>query len=1001
MLEKETTVSPHSENRMNNCLVRNIGITLCWVSVLLYLQVSSICLVGAEPKTAPSIPQLLKTAHAHQQHGRYEEASEVYDQAEKQLADTTPQNADFRVQILRGRIRIDSFTGNTAQALNRLKPALKEFSDRAGLHAIAAKLYYESGDYQNANTYVTRALILNSDEALAHLIQAHLLTEAGKIEEANEAYRWFVRFYNRAQPEEAETLLVIAEGATQYARWNSVSQIFNFVINTVCPDVLKADPLAWQASYLSGFILQEKYNRPQAADELSAALKTNSQAAVVYAALARSAIEAREFDTSTELIDRALNINPRLREALLLRCDMQLINGQYDKALESANEAASVNARDQSVLARQAACYLLLDGVPDRETLELMFALPENPDQTKTVAADASRFTQLTSLLLKQNPKPGYFLYEVGQLLEMKRQFAFAEFAYLKTKTLMPQLSGPKISLGMLYMQMGKTEQAQLTLDEAFKSDPYHVRVSNMRKVLGVLESYGSIVTDHFVIRYDSKADSILSQYMAAYLEQIYPEMVKQFGYEPPHKTQFEIYHHAKGLAAHQWFSARMIGLPWIQTIGASTGAVVALTSPTAMEEPYNWAAVLKHELVHVFTLQQTKYKIPHWFTEALAVRSEGHARPQNFNQLLAERVPKGEIYSLDELDGIFVRPKSSDNWNFAYCQSLLCADFMVEEFGEDALKKLLIAYQNQLSTQSAIKDCFKIGQAEFEKRYHIYLQKITDSLKGYETESPLSFSDLQKKYEHDKTDLNTAGQYASRLLQFRKKQEAREIALAVLSKDPKQAQAALTIARLELLSEDREAALKVLQPTLTLESPDKEVLELTGNILIQQHKFKEALKIYQTGHAAYPSQTTWLAGLSVIYQNLDDAEHLEATLIKLVHLDPADADSMKLLMKRFLDQKKYEQAFHWGQQALYIDVLDPETHHQLAETALKLNQTDAAIRELKMLLHLDAKQENVRFVLAETLLNSGKTEEARTELNLLLQQNPDHVQALKLKKKL
>ncbi|WP_299464974.1 tetratricopeptide repeat protein [uncultured Gimesia sp.] len=986
---------------MPDCLLRNLIITIRLMALLLCLQVSSNCLVAAEQKTAPTIAQLLKNAHEHQQQGRYAEAGEVYDQAEQQLADTTPKNAEFRVQILRGRVRIDSLTGNTAQALNRLNPALKEFSDRADLHAIAAKLYYETGDYQNANTNVTRALILNPDEALAHLIQAHLLTESGKIEEASEAYRWFVRFYNRAQPEDAETLLVIAEGAAQYARWNSVSQIFNFVINTVCPDVLKADPLAWEASYLSGSILQEKYNRPQAADELSAALKTNSQAAVVYAALARSAIEVREFDTSTELIERALKINPRLIEALLLRCDLQLINGQYDKALESANVAASVNARDQSVLARQAACYLLLDGVPNRESLELIFNVPENSEKSKTANADSSRFTLLASRLVKQNPKPGYFLYELGQLLERKRQFAFAEFAYLKTKSLMPQLSGPKISLGMLYMQMGKTEQAQLTLDEAFKSDPYHVRVSNMRKVLGVLESYGAIVTDHFVIRYDSKADFILSQYMAAYLEQIYPEMVKQFGYEPPGKTQFEIYHNAKGLAAHQWFSARMIGLPWIQTIGASTGAVVALTSPTAMEEPYNWAAVLKHELVHVFTLQQTKFKIPHWFTEALAVRSEGHARPQNFNQLLTERVPKGEIYSLDELDGVFVRPKSSDNWNFAYCQSLLCADFMVEEFGEDALKKLLIAYQNQLSTQAAIADCFKISQSEFEKRYHDYLKKIAGSLQGYQTESPLSFSDLQKKYEQDKSNLNIAGQYAYRLLQFRKKQEARELALAVLSKDPKQAQAALTIARLELLAEDRNAALNVLQPALNLEAPDKEILELAGKILIQQGKFKEALKLYQTGHEKYPYQTEWLEGLSVIYQNLDDAKKLEETLIKLVHLDPANEDSMKLLMKLFLDQKKYEQALHWGQAALYIDVLDPETHQQLAETALKLNQTDVAVRELKMVLHLDEKNEDLRFLLAETLVNSGKTEEALTELNLLLQQNPAHVQALKLKKKL
>ncbi|MCA9022566.1 MAG: tetratricopeptide repeat protein, partial [Planctomycetaceae bacterium] len=478
------------------------------------------------------------------------------------------------------------------------------------------------------------------------------------------------------------------------------------------------------------------------------------------------------------------------------------------------------------------------------------------------------------------------------------------------------------------------------------------------------------------------------------------PELVKQFGYQPPGKTQFEIYHNDKGLAAHQWFSARMIGLPWIQTIGASTGAVVALTSPTAMEEPYNWAAVLKHELVHVFTLQQTKYKIPHWFTEALAVRSEGKARPQRFNQLLVERVPKGKIYSLDELDGVFVRPKSSDNWDFAYCQSLLCADFMVEEFGDDALKKLLTAYQNQRSTKTAIQECFQISQDEFEKRYHRYLEKLTATLKGYPTTSPLSFRELQKQYEQNQDDPDIAGQYAAHLLRFRKKQEARKIARAVLRKQPQQAQAALTIARLELLSEDLEAAQAVLQPALEVESPDVEVLELAGKILLKQEKFSEALKVYQQGHLKYPYQTEWLQGLAIIYQHEDDTKNLETTLLKLVHLDPADAGSLKLLIKLFLEQNNLEQAQHWGQEALYVDVLDPETHQQLAETALKLKRPELAIRELKMVLHLDDKNEETRFLLAKTLLDSGHKQEAITELERLLKQNPNHAQALTLKQK-
>ncbi|MCA9015113.1 MAG: tetratricopeptide repeat protein [Planctomycetaceae bacterium] len=979
---------------------RNIRLILCLLALLLPLQVRETNLVAVEAKQFESVDQVLKTAREHLQHGRYAEAREVYEQAKKQLADSKQQNADQQWQLLNGLIQIDAATGQRNSALDRLNAGLKQLPDHADLHALAAKLFYEMGDYPNADQHVMKSLLINPDQPLAHLIQAHLLTDSGKTEEANEAYRWFVRYYNRAQPEDAETLLVIAEGATQYARWNSVSQIFNFVINTVCPDALKADPLAWKASYLSGSILQEKYNRPQAADEFAAALKTNSQAAIVYVALARSSIEVRDFDTGTELVNRALNINPQLIEALLLQCDLHLINGQYLKALVTAENAAALNNRDQSVLARKAACYLLLDGVPDTETLTLLFDTSSAPNQAKTKNTDSSRFVNLVTTLLDENPKPGYFLYELGQLMEMKRQFAFAEFAYLKTKTLMPQLSGPKTSLGMLYMQMGKTDLAQQTLNEAFKADPYHVRVSNMRKVLGVLESYGSIVTDHFVIRYDSKADYILGRYMADYLEQIYPELVKQFGYQPPGKTQFEIYHNDKGLAAHQWFSARMIGLPWIQTIGASTGAVVALTSPTAMEEPYNWAAVLKHELVHVFTLQQTKYKIPHWFTEALAVRSEGKARPQRFNQLLVERVPKGKIYSLDELDGVFVRPKSSDNWDFAYCQSLLCADFMVEEFGDDALKKLLTAYQNQRSTKTAIQECFQISQDEFEKRYHRYLEKLTATLKGYPTTSPLSFRELQKQYEQNQDDPDIAGQYAAHLLRFRKKQEARKIARAVLSKQPQQAQAALTIARLELLSEDLEAAQAVLQPALEVESPDVEVLELAGKILLKQEKFSEALKVYQQGHLKYPYQTEWLQGLAIIYQHEDDTKNLETTLLKLVHLDPADAGSLKLLIKLFLEQNNLEQAQHWGQEALYVDVLDPETHQQLAETALKLKRPELAIRELKMVLHLDDKNEETRFLLAKTLLDSGHKQEAITELERLLKQNPNHAQALTLKQK-
>ena len=88
------------------------------------------------------------------------------------------------------------------------------------------------------------------------------------------------------------------------------------------------------------------------------------------------------------------------------------------------------------------------------------------------------------------------------------------------------------------------------------------MRVSNFRKVLKLLDGYQVITTEHFVIRVDSKLDKLLGGYMAEYLEEIYPQLVAQFGFAPPQRTQFEIYNNSGGSSGHEWFSAGWSGCP-------------------------------------------------------------------------------------------------------------------------------------------------------------------------------------------------------------------------------------------------------------------------------------------------------------------------------------------------------------------------------------------------------------------------------------------------------
>src|SRR5262249_49191426 len=299
--------------------------------------------------------------------------------------------------------------------------------------------------------------------------------------------------------------------------------------------------------------------------------------------------------------------------------------------------------------------------------------------------------------------------------------------------------SAPKTALGMLYMRTGQMDEAKALLDQAFDADPYHVRVSNMRKVLKLLDGYQTIATEHFVIRVDSQADLILGRYMAEFLEDEYPALVRQFGYEPKTRTQFEIYNKSKGLSAHQWFSARMVGLPWVQTIGASTGMIVALASPTATDKPFNWARVLKHEFVHILTLQETNFNIPHWYTEALAVLSEESPRPEIWNQLLVERVPKGDLMTLDNLNQAFVRPNTPVDWQMAYCQSRLYAEYMLEKFGPESTSKLLAAYRDNLSTEQAIPKLFGVEKPVFEQGYRDYLETIVSQLRARQIEGTVT----------------------------------------------------------------------------------------------------------------------------------------------------------------------------------------------------------------------------------------------------------------------
>lgn len=900
---------------------------------------------------------VLGTATEHLQRGRYEEAAEAF----TKIVETA--NDDTKTAAIIGLSRSLENLGQYKDAITRLTEVAKPSPD---ILAEAARLQFAIGRLEESAASCEAALKADADQPLAHLVLAWLSTEAGDLKKANEAFRWFVRFYNRKQPADAETLLLIAEGAGEYARWNSNSSIFNFIINTLCVDALKDDPLSWQTHRASGSLLLEKYNRGQAIPDLKKALEINPRAVSVIVALGEAALQKHDVDAALTYAEQALNVQDNYVPMLRLMADIALNKHSPDAAMLALQEAQKTNPFDPEILGRMAASHYLLDVQPGGEADKRLTSLLANLDAIEEASIDEpSRLEQLVIDVATRNSKPGVFLNAFANTLESQRKYAMAEKLYQHAIRVMPQLSQPKTSLGMLYMQTGRSDQAKQLLDEAFKADPYHVRVSNMRKVLGVLSKYETITTEHFVIRVDSQADKILGEYMAEYLEEVYPELVELYGYEPPQRSVFEIYNNAKGLTAHQWFSARMVGLPWIQTIGASTGMMVALASPTASPQPYNWARVVKHEFVHVLTLQQTHFNIPHWFTEALAVTSEGIQRPAEWNRMLLDRVPRGDLWSLDELTGIFVRPESPADWQFAYCQSRLYAQYMIETFGEETISEMLGLYRKNVRTNDAISQVFDMTAEKFDAGYRDFLKRIVEEeLGGSAIDAPKSIADIEKDFNATPDNPFAMAAFADALLKAKRRRQARALAEQALEKNPREPLAAVVLAELELLGRDVDAAVAFLEAAFDEENPNDRVLGLLAKLRLMQAQPEEAARLYELGRAKFkidqaylPQSGEWLKGLAASYIQLGKDTKLKGVLESIANLDGDNAVVRRKLAQLADDQGNVVEAGRWAKEALQIDVTDPETHRILAKLYDHEGRNEKAAREREIAETLEVKE--------------------------------------------
>ena len=377
----------------------------------------------------------------------------------------------------------------------------------------------------------------------------------------------------------------------------------------------------------------------------------------------------------------------------------------------------------------------------------------------------------------------------------------------------------------------------------------------------------------------------------------------------------------------HDDFAVRTVGLPgMIGALGACFGRVVTLDSPRARQQPgdFLWEATLWHELGHVITLQMSNQRVPRWLTEGISEWEETQARKdwtRPGDAMFARVLNRGEDIKLKDFNASFQDPKRI---SLAYYQGRLVVDYMVREFGQASLNRLLRAYGQGLDTDAALKQILNTDLAAMQKGFDQYLEREFGDLKRALV--------IPEGAELLKTPLDGLEKLAKDNPKSAPVHQAYAIALRKAG-------------RLDDAVQEFEKVI-ALSPTATgNDSPHAQLAE----IALEKKDRTRAI-----------SELTAL--MNVDFENLDAAQQLAALLReanvtdaartrpvyeRIVALDPFDKDARAALGRIALSRNDAEFAAREFRTVIALKPIDPAVAHaDLAESYLKAGKRDDAKRQ-------------------------------------------------------
>lgn len=823
--------------------------------------------------------------------------------------------------------------GNYAECIRQGEQALKDSPWDQQWPGVLAQAQLAVGRYPEALKNIDRALEHSRSGLWLHLIAYDVFNANGQTNRAAEMLDELNQLAGSRGRYVREPLDLVALGKAALL----MNLDPKLVLENFFDQARRLDPNCREAWLASGELALDKHDYALASKDFNDALKHFPDDPDAEFGLAR-AYENSDITQMTKWLSTVLAFNTNHVGSMLMLADDLVDAEEYDEADKMLDRTLKVNPWQ-----------------PEAWAYRAVIAHLRNDTNTEASAR------QTALKYWSTNPRVDHL---IGRKLSQKYRFLEGSRYQQQALKFDPNFLPARIQLAQDLLRLGDEKEGWQLAEEVHQHDGYDVTAYNLKGLRSVISKFQTLSNQDFIVRMAPREAALYGDSALALLERAKDVLTKKYGFQLEQPTIVEIFPEQKD------FGVRTFGVPHNPGyLGVCFGHVVTANSPAAQTSHHeaNWEAVLWHEFCHVITLGITRNKMPRWLSEGISVYEERQANPtwgQTMTPRYREMILGDAFKPISELSAAFMTPKTPLDVQFAYFESELVVEYLVQTYGLEALKQILVDLGQGLYINEAIAR-HTAPMDKIEREFVAFARQRAKNLApGLDWTRPPDASD-----DFD-ANLDAA---ATNVLDVVKR-------LLVKHGDSNAVPA-------------QPAAATPLAPVIRTGSSNYwDLLEQTKAALSEK-KWAEAKAPAQKLVDLFPTQIGSDSAYSLLaaaHRGLNETNEERAVLIRQAALEDDAVDAYSRVMELDEAVADWQGVSENAERYLAVNPLVPQPYRRLARASEELGNTDAAVRSYRRLLLLDPPDvAEAHYRLARLLRKQGNLKEAKRQVLQALEEAP------------